>query len=274
MTRTALTSLGPLCWIVTGIGLLAAGCTDEALDRKDDVPMGCVPVETTFALERADISAAVAQEIDLDGNGKPDDALGQAHDLVAGFAPAFDMTERFRARLATDVAWSLTIAECDGGVRVTFPRPDNALPHFHSAVGTITASGHLFADDGNGRVPLLALADATGTTGDDPGWRTGDALTFQAVRTGDELDGVFALALPTRVVKADLAAPIARFLDSQPADETMRAMADANRDGVVTAEEVAATTTYQGMTQADLALTIDGEPQTSIAFRFHATAMR
>lgn len=274
MTRNARTSLGPLCWIVTGIGLAAAGCTDSDTQRLDERPLSCPAAETTFGIDRADISAAVAQEIDLDGNGKPDDALGQAHDLVAGFAPAFDMTERFRGRLASDVAWPLTVSDCDGEVRVTFGRPDSALPHVHSAVGTITPTGAIFAEDGTGRVPLLALADATSVAGDDAGWRTGDALTIRAVRTGNELEGVFAFALPTKLVKAELAAPIAAFLNTQPADDTMRATADANRDGVVTADEVAATTTYQGMTQADLDLTIDGEPQTSIAFRFHATAMR
>lgn len=274
MTRNAMTCLGPVCWIVTGIGLLAAGCGDSGTpERLDDQPFGCTPAETTYALDRADISAVVAQEIDLDGDGRPDDALGRAHDLVAGFAPAFDMTERFRARLATDVAWSFQIAECQGEVRVTFAPTDTALPH-HAAVGTISPSGEMFAEDGTGRVPLLALADATGTAGDDAGWRGGDLLTIRAVKHGDEIDGVFALALPTRIVQAELAAPIAAFLMTQPADETMRATADANRDGVVTADEVAATTTYRGMTQADLDLTIDGEPQTSIAFAFHATAMR
>ena len=275
MTRNVKTRLVPLCSIVTGIGLLAAGCTDDATPaRLDEQPFNCNASSATFQLDRADVSAGVAQTIDLDGNGKPDDALGRAHDLVTGLAPNFDAKARFRDRLASDVGWSLKVSQCgNGDVRVTFDPRDNAHP-FHSAVGTIDSSGHFTAEDGNASVPLLALADATGAAGDDPGWRTGDALTINAVRTGDELEGVFAFALPTKIVKTDLAAPIAAFLSSQPADDTMRSTADRNRDGVVTADEVAATTTYQGMTEADLDMTIDGEPQTSIAFRFHATAMR
>ncbi len=274
MLPNAKTSLVPLCSIVTGIGLLAAGCGDNlAPDRLDDVSLPCPDEQMTFKLDRADVSAVVAQEIDLDGNDRPDNALGRAHDLVAALAPGFNTTDRFRGRLATDVAWTITLDRCKEDVRVTIAPTDTGLPHYPRAAGIVSPDGVLFAEDGTGQVPLLALADATGTN-TNAGWRTGDALTIRAKLDGDTLSGVFAMALPTATVKADLAAPIAEFLTTEPADNAMRIVADANKDDVVTAEEVAATTTYGGMTQSDLSLVIDGEPQTSIAFRFHATARR
>jgi hypothetical protein len=274
MPRNVKTCRARVWWIVTGIGLVAAGCGDNlAPDRLDEVPLPCSPVTTTFALDHADPSAVVAQELDLDGDHRPDDALGRAHDLITAFAPDFEASGRFGGRLATDVAWSLTLDRCDDEVRIGLAPTDTALPRLARAAGTITADGQLTAEDGQARVPVLALADATGTLGD-PGWRTGDALTIRATLDGDSLSGVFALALPTAMVRAELAAPIATFLTAQPATQEMRVVADADHDGVVTAAEVAATPTYQNMTQSDLELLIDEAPQTSIAFRFHATARR
>lgn len=258
-------------WIVTGIGLVVAGCGDNlAPDRLDDVPLPCGPVTTTFEIDHADPSAIVAQEIDLDGDHRPDDALGRAHDLIAGFAPDFKAAERFGGRLATDVAWTLALDECNGEVRVSIAPTDTGVPQLPRAAGQIKPDGTLTAEDGQAQLPLLALADATGTQRD-PGWRIGDALTIRATLDGDSLSGVFAMALPTELVRADLAAPIGEFLTAQPATQELRLAVDANHDGVVTAAEVATTTTYQGMTQSDLGLVLDGQPQTSIAFRFHAT---
>jgi hypothetical protein len=274
MPRNVKTSRAGLWWIVTGIGLFAAGCGDSlAPDRLDDEPLPCGPLTTTFKLDHANPSARVAQSIDLDGDHRPDDALGRAHDLIAAFAPDFAVSERFGARLATDVAWSVTVDQCEGNVRVTIGPDGTGRAHLPRAAGRISADGQLDATDGQAQLPLLALADATDTI-TDPGWRIGDAVTLQATLTGDTLSGVFAMALPTETVKADLAAPIAAFLTAQPPTQAMRVITDADHDNVVTATEVTATSTYQGMTQSDLTLVLDDRAQTSIAFQFTATAVR
>ena len=274
MTRNVKTSRAGLWWIVTGIGLFTVGCGDNlAPDRLDDEPLPCGPLTTTFKLDHVNPSAVVAQSIDLDGDHRPDDALGRANDLIAAFAPEFAVSERFGSRLATDVAWSVTVDQCEGNVRVTIGPDGTGLAHLPRAAGRISAEGELDATDGQAQLPLLALADATNTI-TDPGWRVGDAVTMHATLAGDTLTGVFAMALPTRAVKVDLAAPIAAFLTAQPPTEAMRVITDADHDNNVTAAEVAATATYQGMTQSDLTLVLDDQPQTSIAFQFSATAVR
>lgn len=270
MPRNATTSLVATCSILTGIGLLAAGCTDSSAGRAD-APLPCgTPVTRTFAIDHANPSAAVAQDIDLDGDDKPDDALGRANDLVAGFAPTFSIADRFAARLNTDIAWELQLDQCGDDTRVTIgPRPDGTgLPHLARAQGRFEA-GTLTAADGQARLPLIALADAQRTIAD-PGWVVGDAVAMHLTLDGGTASGVFAMALPTETVRADLAAPIAAFLTAQAADQPMRVVADANHDGVVSADEVTATNTFQGMTDSDLEMEIDGAPQTSIAFRFTA----
>ncbi len=271
MPRNVMNRSAALWSTVLGIGLLATGCTDDT-DQRTDQPLPCAAASTTYGIDHADLSAVVADEIDLDGDHRPDDALGRGHDLIAAFAPEFDMSGRFGGRLATDIAWKIKVDQCDGQVHVGLTPDVNAAPHY-PAVGTITAGGLISADNGLAHLPLLALADATGTN-PDPGWRAGDALTIRATVNGDSIDGVFAMAIPTATVRADLAAPIAAFLTTQPADNALRAATDADHDGVVTTAEVAGTAAYAAMTQSDLELVIDDQPQTSVAFRFHATAQR
>ncbi len=256
---------------VIGIGLLASGCADN-VDQRTDQPLPCTATSTVYGIDHADLSVVATDEIDLDGDHRPDNALGRAHDLMVAFAPEFDMSGRFGGRLATDIAWKIKVDQCGGKVHVSMTPDVNAAPHY-PAVGTITAGGLVAADNGVAYLPLLALADATGTN-PDPGWRAGDALTIRATVTGDSIEGVFAMAVPTATVRADLAAPIAAFLTTQPADDALRAATDADHDGVVTTAEVAGTSTYTAMTQSDLDLAIDDQPQTSVAFRFHATAQR
>jgi len=259
-----------LWWIVAGIGLVVAGCGDNVEpDRLDDLPLPCPAEVATYQIHHADPATAVAQKIDLDGDTYPDDGLGRAHDFLAAFAPEFAVPERFDERLQHDLAWLITTARCGDDIRVTVDTAlDPASAAGPRAVGHVTAD-HLEASDGTGRLPLRALADAANAS-PDPGWRLGDALTIRATLTADGIEGVFALALPTETVRADLAAPIADFLTAQPADNGLRIATDNDHDGTVTAAEVAATSAYQGITSSDLTIVIDEQPQTSVAFRFTA----
>ena len=263
-----------LWWIVAGIGLVAAGCGDniqQEPSRLDDIPLPCTAEVATYRIDHADPATALAQKIDLDGDGYPDDGLGRAHDFLAAFAPEFAVSERFDDHLHRDLTWLITIARCGDDIRVTVDTlPELEPVHLAGprAVGHVTGD-RFEAYDGTGRLPLRALADAANAS-PDPGWRLGDALTIHATITDDRIEGVFALALPTETVRADLAAPIADFLTAQPVDNSLRVATDFDHDGTVTAVEVTATSAYQSITSSDLTLVIDDQPQTSVAFRFTA----
>ncbi len=260
----------PLWCLVAGIGLAAAGCTDEeSHSRLDDIPLPCTPEVTSYRLSHVDPSAAQAQSIDLDGDHHGDDGLGHAHDLLTTFVPEFSVSERFDRYLKNNLVWAITTATCGNDIRVSVDTIPDVKPSDYEgprSAGFVTG-GVIDVRDGTGRIPLGSLATATEDSAD-PGWTVGDALTMRATITGDTIEGVFAMALPNATVRAELAAPIARLLTAQRADNSLRIATDNDHDGTVTAAEVAATTTYQGITSSDITLQVDGQPQTSIAFRF------
>jgi hypothetical protein len=276
------------CSILTVFGLVSAGCSDTpdaSNDRLDDAPLACTPERTVYRLTSVDPSLSQAHRIDLDGDGQPDDALGQAHDMIAGVDPAFAVAPRFDARLASDVPWLIAVDRCASDVRVTIdegmvlpgdptPQMPGELPR---AVGTLRDSV-LEASDGQVHIPLAALADVTRS--DAPRWITGEGLTVRATVLPDELDGVFGAGIDREVARAELAPPIAAFLTAQPSDDWLRAGADGNQDGTVTAAEVLATTPFSDATTGDVTLAApDGTPRlaapaVSLALRFHAVRIR
>jgi hypothetical protein len=275
MTLNLKSSRSRLWWIVAGIGLVATGCGDDQQpSRLDDLPLPCTPVVARYRIDHADPSVARAQTIDLDGDAHPDDGLGQAHDFLATFAPEFAVADRLADRLGRDLPWAITTFTCGNDIRVAVDTVGGLEPTGFEAprAAGMVNDGAIQVRDGIGHLPLRALADAV-EADPDPGWTAGDALTMHATITGDGLEGVFALALPTETVRAELAAPIAEFLTAQPADNGLRAATDNDHDGIVTAAEVAATPAYQGIMSSDLSLVIDDQPQTSVAFRFTAKRM-
>ncbi len=267
-------------WIVSGIGLVLAGCTDAPPERLDDVPMSCTPETHDYRLTAIDPSVDAADKLDLDGNGKPDDALGHGHDLIAAVDPAFAVAPRFAARLASDVPWVMSIDRCGDQARVTIDQGatvgDGTTEMFvpkllPRAVGTVS-DGALAARDGSARVPLAALADALDRS-HDAGWLEGDGMQITATLNADgSLDGVFAIGLRTDAARAELAPPLAAFLSAQAPDDALRTGADADHDGTVTAAEVAATEMFRDIVADDV--TIHGAGAASIAFAFHATRLR
>ena len=271
------------CPVLTGIGLVS-GCADTqatAGNRLDDAALACTPERTVYQLVSVDPSLRAAHVIDLDGDGRADDALGQAHDMIASVDPSFAVAPRFTPRLASDVPWLLALDRCGTEVRVTIdegmvlpgdptPQMPGELPR---AVGTLRDSV-LEARDGQIHIPLAALA--TGA----PRWITGDGLTVRATVQGDQLDGVFGAGIDPDVARGELAPPIASFLTAQPSDDLLRLGADGNADGQVTPIEVAATTPFGDATRGDVMLSApDGSPRlagpaVSIALRFHAVRIR
>ena len=97
MLRNVKTSLLPFCSIVTGFGLLAAGCSDTTTtDRDAEVNFGCVSDETTFAIDHTELQA------------------------VDGVAPTASDMRQFRGKLPTERAQTLKVKSCNEQVHVTF----------------------------------------------------------------------------------------------------------------------------------------------------------
>lgn len=284
--------------VVVAVAALAgaASCTvmskeQQPIDRLDDQPMTCSPETRLYRLVSIDPSARVANRLDIDGNGRKDDELGRAHDAVTSIDPGFAVEPRFGARLASDVPWLIAIDRCGDEARVSIDRgvqigegSDGLWISGQGprAVGTLH-DGMLLARDGTAQVPLTALGDALGTLGT-PGWTAADGVVVRAtvVETGyfEMIDGVFAMAIETDLAREQLAPPIAAFLTAQPADDWLRSGADSDRDGVVTAAELEASTTFRALIQDDVeVLAPDGTarrtaPHSSLAVAFTAVRIR
>jgi hypothetical protein len=287
---------------VTVFGLVSGGCSDSPVDRLDDEPASCTAETRVYRITSVDPSLRVAHTIDLDDDARPDDALGQAHDMIAGVDAAFAVAPRIGARLATEVPWLVAIDRCGTDVRVTIDEgmvlPGDATPlmpkQLPRAVGQLrdgTDGGPrdgalngavIDARDGQLHLPLATLADASNAL--PPRWVLGDALTIRATvaegASGETLDGVFGAAIDRETARAELAPPIAAFLTAQPADDVLRLGADGDRDGIVTAAEVTATGPFANATAGDVHPTApDGTPRfdapaVSLALRFHAVRIR
>jgi hypothetical protein len=275
------------CPILTGIGLVS-GCADTpdtGNNRLDDAPLACTPERTVYQLTSVDPSLREAHTIDLDNDGAPDDALGRAHDMIAGVDPAFAVAPRFANRLRTDVPWLIALDRCGTDVRITIDEgmvlPGDPLPQMPGelprAVGTVRDSV-IEARDGQVHVPLGALADVSGTAA--PRWITGDGLTVRATVLADELDGAFGAGFDPSDARGELAPPIAAFLTAQPSDDWLRVGADGNQDGTVTPVEVTATTPFSDATAGDVVIADPtgaprfASPAVSLALRFHAVRIR
>jgi hypothetical protein len=282
---------GWACSMVTGIGLMSAGCTDTPDSKRlDDAPMACTPETHVYQLMSVDPAMSAAHVIDLDGDGTPDNALGEAHDMIAGVDPGFAVAPRFATRLAGDLPWLLAIDRCGADVRVTIdlgvPAGHGELPQMPKvlprAVGTLRDSV-LEADDGQARVPLSALADASRAI-EAPRWVVGDGLVVRATllegASSETLDGVFGVAIDADTARAELAPPLAAFLTAQPADDVLKVGADGNGDGLITDAEVDGTQPFENATAGDVTpVAPDGTPRfataaVSLALRFHAVRIR
>jgi len=279
-----------VCSIVTGFGLVSAGCTDTPDKRLDDTPPACTAETRVYQLTAVDPSLRVAHRVDLNNDGTLDDALGQAHDMIAGVDPAFAVAPRIGTRLQTDLPWLLAVDRCGDEVRVTIDQgmvvPGDSTPLMPEvlprAVGTLRDST-LEARDGQARIPLAALADASHAL-PAPRWIIGDGAVVRATllegADAETLDGVFGVAIDRDTARAELAPPIAAFLTAQPHDDLLRLGADGDGDGSVTAVEVLATQPFADATAGDVSpLGPDGtprfdQPAVSLALRFHAVRIR
>ena len=275
--------------VVTVFGLMSGGCSDSPANRLDDEPPSCTAETRVYRITSVDPSLHVAHTIDVDADGKPDDALGEAHDRIAGVDPAFAVAPRIAPRLADDVPWLIAVDRCGDDVRVTIDEgvmlPGDATPmmpeQLPRAVGVLR-DGVVDARDGQLHVPLGALADASNAL--PPRWVLGDAVTIRATLVegtdAETLDGVFGAAIDRDTARAELAPPIAAFLTAQPADDILRLGADGDQDGIVTAAEVTATQPFAEATLGDVNPTApDGTPRfdapaVSLALRFHAVRIR
>ena len=133
MLRNVKTSLLPLCSIVTGFGLLAAGCTSTESPAPDaDVNFGCVADETTFAIDHTELQA------------------------VDGVAPSTEEVRQYRGKLATQFAQSLKVKQCSGQIHVTFAADGNGYKS-----GELTVVDAYLVDNGIEGVIVTTAQDGS-----------------------------------------------------------------------------------------------------------------
>ena len=134
MLRNVKTSLLPLVSIVTGVGLLAAGCTDNPPTDENTNPAGCVADDTTFAIDHSDLLT------------------------VDGAPPRANEKLEYRGALAAQESYTLKVAQCGVNLHVTFAADGTGLDTSDLYVVEATRDGK-----GIKGTLELPLADEAGT---------------------------------------------------------------------------------------------------------------
>lgn len=226
--------------------MITAACGGDGPELPGAEPLECEgPRETrSFRIDRMtlprDADDAERYGVDQDGDGTDDNHAGNIIHLLVRLYPdlAESLAPRVSARLAGDVAWEIEIEHCDGEARVIV-RGDGE-PGAVPAAGGFDGSV-LEAADGLGRAPLGMIADLadTGTNAWHPTVQTRIDLTIDGDRASGRIAGLFARGYLPTIAEACL--PYFQGLLDAGGDGWY-ADADANRDGVLTADELQAGT--------------------------------
>jgi hypothetical protein len=183
---------------------------------------------------------------DLTGDGNVDNALGSVVESIQGDAPA-PMSALASARLTGDVTWEAAVASCDDGTRRV---------RIGNSGGLDTVPLTLFADPSGASAPVV--------------WSRADGLVARISEADDVLEMVVAFGLPVPEDRAALVTPFAAYVTQQIAAGTAPWYAsdlDANHDGVITPEEVAANSYVQTLLEPDV--TLDGASCLSAGMYVH-----
>ena len=264
--------------IGTVLGLF--GCASDTPGRSPDdaADPGACPL-TAYRARHVEIPASFADAIafafDLDADGTRDNWLGFASAAVHAMSPRFDLARVVDARLAAGLDWVVAIDRCNDDA----PPASIALGR-----GVTTDDGlHVVLDDaaapaagpelagGTFTIPLGVLSDAVG--GSQPAWARAPLGRARLVALADETITVevgFAIASGdiTAVVAPNLAAYFTQQLAAGESDFAL--IADADGDGVVTTEELLATSTARSLLAADLDAEALGGPGSSVGIRIEA----
>lgn len=189
-----------------------------------------------------------AQGLDLDGDGRADNALGSLTYAVSALNPDVgDLDAKAAARLAGETTWRLEVRACDDGQ--------------HLAIG----------DSGGGdAVPITILVDPVGDF-TPVAWVRVGRVAGKLALTDDSADGVIGFAIPVPDAAHAVLAPMAAYLSAELAagKSPVAASMDVDHDGAVSVGELQASG-WATRVANDLARDADGAAGMSAGVQLHA----
>jgi hypothetical protein len=257
--------------VVLAIGAVLVPLATACADTDPPLDLATCDEPETYRIARVELPlsgiAAQAMGRDFNGDGTPDNNLGKvAGVLVTLFGDAIDLEGHARAHLEADVDWRIVLRGCADQRTAIALTAGDAEPIDY----LVSNSGDKLARGAGAELPLAALFDGLGEL-PDPGWLpAATAIVEVPARSADELTIDLAVAVDHAVAFEIVVDVITPFLDLHMVD--YRDALDANGDGQLTRDEVAAAPVVQSLITADLDLTTSN-PKLSYGLRAHATRL-
>ncbi|MCA9676942.1 MAG: hypothetical protein KC464_18080, partial [Myxococcales bacterium] len=261
---------------------LAAGCGDDPPPVDGEVLSCDAPTTTTYRVTAVELPVDTTEVrdigVDLDGDGRVDNATGSIFATVLDVYADRPLLQQWQAQLAPRLAgrmdWSIRIDRCpDDGAHAWLidGRDPGVVAAMSPATGTFDAAG-LTVDGGDAIVPIGALADFTG--GADDGWHPASHASLALEVDGDlTMSGLVAAAIGPGY-ELPIAEAFAGFVqDLYDNGETAWGQdVDTDGDGQITVDEMLADQVFQIMMTPDLDLDDDGTDESlSLGATLHVT---
>ena len=248
--------ISTLAALVSASGLAACAEQDSPPDETPEVHHYRVT-----AIDMPESSDEVGRmAFDLDGDTTWDNTLGTAYWLLRQVYTSFEVETVAAERLRTDVGWVLTIIDRMPGASAGLSLAEvidgavepPGLDAIEAADGDAFGRGFILRG-GEALLPMGTISDAAGAA--DPAW----LLTDRVALTVDAWDDATAtvtlgVALGAEEVRAIVYPNLATYFTSKLDDPgaNFARMLDADDDGVVTPDEIAANSWIDGYFRADL----------------------
>ena len=249
----------------------APGCVPASADAEYSL---CNASPENFVIQQARLPRnfinADKWGFDFNQDGKLDNALGKAAVSLAQFAQDFNPETQMNERLQ-DGAWRLVVYRCTdhARARIVLRSSFGEQSVLATVIGDSLQSD---PDTAEVAVPMTWFADALGTS-EDGGWLLSEHASLHLRYQGNELTGRLTVALDPMQARAALVLPLADFFTYTPSAKLVRQALDTNRDGIVTANELASSGSFLQLTAADLTSGVPGvhQPTVSLGVAIEAT---
>lgn len=248
--------------VTTAAAAGATGCGLESSERASCE--GSATAQTTvYRFTQAKLPRnhfqAVLTSRDYNGDGKQDNQLGVASvamvQLAAEYDPGAVMATRLQALPAAS-AWSLQLTQCREAAAA-----DAVLTHDGiTEPATAVLNGSKWTITGNDlTVPVAWLADSVGTA-TAPGWLATDSAELVVTMRGNTLQGRFAATVEPTAVRSLIVEPLLTFLNQPARNSWLRFLLDTDGNGTITAAELQASSGFNDLTKADIAVASGDAP--------------
>ncbi len=257
--------------VLLGITLGWSGCVPASAEAEYSM---CNASPQAFVIRRAMLPRNFVNAdkwgFDFNADGKLDNALGNAAVSLAQFVDDFEPENQMNERLQ-DGAWRLVLYRCAdrSRARIALRSAFGEQSVLATAIGDSLQSDQ---DTTEVAIPLSWFADALGTT-DDAGWLMSHRASLHLRHQDQALTGRITVALNPLQARAALLVPLADFFTYTPTAKLARQALDNDRDGIVTANELARSGSFQQLTAADLPAGVPGvhQPTISLGIAIEAT---